>query len=254
LLLNYSFSNRAPNPSELFSEGLHHSAARIELGDLRIKSESASKLSASIERTSGNWGYTVSPYLSLINNFILLEPTGIEFTLRGAYPVWSYRQTRASLLGLDAQVYNHWSNSIGSEHKFSWVRGADITNDVALINIPAAKWSNEITYKNPAWNNLAIALESQWVFEQNRHPPNITVFSPQEQQEVVLDLNTSPEAYHILSLDAQAHFAIMKTNDFTIGLRATNLLDTAYRDYLNRLRYFADDLGRNISLRLIFNY
>lgn len=29
---NYAFTQRAPNPSELFSEGLHHGAARIELG------------------------------------------------------------------------------------------------------------------------------------------------------------------------------------------------------------------------------
>ena len=35
LLANYSLSSRPPNPSELFSDGLHHSAARIELGDLR---------------------------------------------------------------------------------------------------------------------------------------------------------------------------------------------------------------------------
>lgn len=34
---NYTLAQRAPNPAELFSDGLHHSAARIELGDLRIK-------------------------------------------------------------------------------------------------------------------------------------------------------------------------------------------------------------------------
>ena len=39
ILFNYGLSNRAPNASELFSDGLHHSAARIELGDLRILKE-----------------------------------------------------------------------------------------------------------------------------------------------------------------------------------------------------------------------
>jgi len=34
---NYALSQRAPNPSELFSDGLHHSSARIEIGDLRIE-------------------------------------------------------------------------------------------------------------------------------------------------------------------------------------------------------------------------
>ena len=37
LFFNYSIASRAPNPSELFSEGLHHSAARVELEILALK-------------------------------------------------------------------------------------------------------------------------------------------------------------------------------------------------------------------------
>jgi iron complex outermembrane receptor protein len=35
-----------------------------------------------------------------------------------------------------------------------------------------------------------------------------------------------------------------------IGLSGTNLLNTSYRDYLNRFRYFADERGRNLVLRV----
>ncbi|AZQ58236.1 TonB-dependent receptor [Maribacter sp. MJ134] len=252
--LNYSFSQRAPNPSELFSDGLHHSAARIELGDLRIKSESASKISVSLEKTGNNWGYTIAPFLNSINDFIILEPTEVEFTIRGAFPVWSYRQTNAQLLGIDAAIYSKWSSAIRTDHKFSWVRGTDRETDIPLINIPAANLSNVISYINSKLKNLNISLESQYVFEQQRFPPNIQVFSPQQQQEVALNINTPPEAYHLLALDIETSFTITNDNDFKIGLRATNLLNTNYRDYLNRQRYFVDDLGRNISLRLIYNY
>jgi iron complex outermembrane recepter protein len=31
----------------------------------------------------------------------------------------------------------------------------------------------------------------------------------------------------------------------------TNLTNVSYRDYLNRFRYYMDDLGRNISLRVM---
>ena len=40
----------------------------------------------------------------------------------------------------------------------------------------------------------------------------------------------------------------------TLGFQVTNLLNVSYRNYLNRLRYFADDLGRNITLQLQLNY
>jgi len=254
LRFNYAFAQRAPNPSELFSDGLHHSAARIELGDLRIKSESSSKLSLSLEKNSTTWGYTIAPYVNSINDFIILEPRGVEFTIRGAFPVWSYRQTDALLLGVDASVYNNWTSNLKTNHKFSWVRGEDKITDIPLINIPSANISNAITYSNTKWKNLVVELESQYVFEQKRFPPNIFVFSPQQQQEIELDINTPPAAYHLLALDAEASFSIRNTNDLKLGLRATNILNTTYRDYLNRLRYFVDDLGRNISLRLIYNY
>jgi len=158
------------------------------------------------------------------------------------------------LLGIDASIYNSWTSNIRTDHKFSWVRGEDKTTNTALINIPAANMNNSISYKISKLKNLVVALESQYVFEQKRFPPNIFVFSPQQQQEVELDINTPPSAYHLLALDAEVALTVKNTNDFKIGLRATNLLNTSYRDYLNRLRYFVDDVGRNISLRLIYNY
>ena len=252
--LNYAFAQRAPNPAELFSDGLHHSAARIELGDLRIKSESSSKISASYELSNEHWGLTIAPYFNAINDFVLLEPTEVEFTIRGAFPVWSYRQTNAELIGIDFSLYNNWTSKFRSNHKFSWVRGTDKENDIPLINIPAANMSNSVTYTHTNWKNLNISLESHYVFEQQRVPPNISVFSPQQQQEVILDINTAPPAYHLLSLDITSQFSIRNSDDLSLGVTITNLMNTNYRDYLNRQRYFVDDLGRNISLRIIYNY
>jgi iron complex outermembrane receptor protein len=254
LRFNYSMAQRAPNPSELFSEGLHHSAARIELGDLRIKSETSSKFSLSLEKNSTNWGYTLAPYLNTINDFILLEPTAVEFTIRGAFPVWAYRQTNAQLIGIDASVYNNWTSRIRTDHKFSWVRGTDISTDIPLINMPPANFNNSIFYRNPTWGNLVLGLESMYVFEQNRFPDNIFVFSPEQQEEVELAINTPPAAYHLLAMDIETSYSVRNKNDLKVGLRVTNLLNTSYREYLNRLRYFVDDLGRNISLRIIYNY
>ncbi len=254
LKLNLSLAKRAPNPSELFSDGLHHSAARIELGDLRIKNESSRKISLSYELNSQKWGFVLAPYLNNIKNFILAEPNDLQFTIRGSFPVWSYRQTNALLLGTDFSLYNNWSSKIRTNHKFSYVKGTDESTNIPLINIPAANLNNSISYSNIKWNNFIVTLESQYVFEQKRFPPNITVFSPQEQREKELNINTPPPAYHLLSFDASSKFSIQKKNDLSIGLNITNITNTNYRDYLNRLRYFVNNQGRNISLRLIYNY
>lgn len=252
--LNYTISQRAPNPSELFSDGLHHSAARIELGDLRIDSETSHKISASLSRHFKGWGMTLEPYAHYIQDFILLEPTGVEFTIRGAFPVWEYRQTDARLLGLDASAYISWSDFFRSEHGFSLVKGQDTRTQKALINIPPADLWHQLVFNRSDWKNLEISLRSDLVFRQNEYPSNITVFSPQQQQDVLLEINTPPNAYYLLGLHTSAEFPLGRVGRLTTGISVNNVLNTTYRDYLNRQRFFAEDLGRNINLQLKFNY
>nr|WP_299172936.1 TonB-dependent receptor [uncultured Allomuricauda sp.] len=254
LKVNYALAQRAPNPSELFSDGLHHSAARIELGELRAESETSHKISASYEVNLDNWGFVFEPFSNWVQNFLLLEPSGVEFNIRGAFPVWEYRQTDARLLGLDTFIYSDWTNQLRTEHRFSLVKGRDISTNTPLINIPAANIRNKVTYAKPEWKNFELSLESQYVFRQNEVPDNITVFSPEQQQDVPLEINTAPDAYHLLGLKSKMEFPFGNGTNLTTSLVVNNLLNTNYRDYLNRQRYFADDLGRNFIIQLKFNY
>ncbi|WP_394972131.1 TonB-dependent receptor [uncultured Croceitalea sp.] len=254
LRANYSLSQRAPNPAELFSDGLHQSAARIELGDLRLNSETSHKFSLSKEREYTRWGYTIEPYVNFVSDFMLLEPTGVEFTIRGAFPVWSYRQTQARLLGADLNIYTQFFENWKTNHSFSIVKGKDMTNDTALINIPSANIKNSLSFTKPEWKKLELRLTSDYVFRQNEVPDNFTVFSPEQQEEILLEINTAPKAYHLLGLYSKVAFNVGNGNTLTTSLAVNNLLDTRFRNYLNRQRFFADDLGRNIILQLKFNY
>jgi iron complex outermembrane receptor protein len=178
----------------------------------------------------------------------------VEFTIRGAFPVWSYRQTEARLLGVDVNGYYQWTANWETRHRFSITKGTDLDQDQPLINMPAPITGNELVFHKQEWKHLQIGLESTYVFRQNEYPPNIFVFSPSEQEEVELEINTPPEAYHLLGIRADMEFNISGAVALHTGLTITNLLNTSYRDYLNRNRYFADDLGRNITLQLKFNY
>src|SRR5699024_5959893 len=104
LLFNYSLASRIPNPSELFSEGLHHSASRIEVGDLRFEKETAHKFSLTFKKQTDKFSFSISPYLNLVQGFIFLEPVGIRQTIRGSFQLWEYQQSKARLLGLDVDA------------------------------------------------------------------------------------------------------------------------------------------------------
>src|SRR5699024_1150913 len=97
-------SNRAPNPSELFSDGLRHAAASLELGNLRLGSEHAHNVSLSLEKHQGDFTFTIAPYLNYIHNFIYTKPAGLRQTIRGVFLRYAYKQTDVRLLGVNIDV------------------------------------------------------------------------------------------------------------------------------------------------------
>jgi len=255
ILFNYGLSNRAPNPSELFSDGLHHSAARIELGDLRIQQETSNRVATSYAFKNNKTQFLVELFFNHISNFIYIEPNGTEQTIRGAFPAWEYKKTTASLFGLDVSLEHQITKDINFSNKTSFIRGKDVDNDRDLIDIPATRTINSVGYNNKKWHNFNANLESEFVFKQNLFPDNnFETYVPTTDTNVLVDVSSSPESYHLLNFRSDATFKISKKTDLTIGLTVTNLLDTNYREYLNRLRYFADDLGRNYVLQLKINY
>jgi iron complex outermembrane recepter protein len=255
LIFNYGLSNRAPNPSELFSDGLHHSAARIELGDLRIKQETSNRVSGTYQYGQKSFTLNLEAFYNHISDFIFIEPTGTEQTIRGAFPVWSYNQTNAALFGIDVTANYRLNEQWSLNHKSSFIKGRDLSRNQALIDMPSFKTVNILGYSNEKWLNFNSELQSELVLRQNDFPNNnFEVFVPTTEEMVLVDVSTPPPAYHLLHFQSDITLNLSSKTDLNIGLVVTNIFNTSYREYLNRLRYFADDLGRNMMLQLKLNY
>ncbi|MFB1003618.1 MAG: TonB-dependent receptor, partial [Bacteroidia bacterium] len=61
------------------------------------------------------------------------------------------------------------------------------------------------------------------------------------------DFAKSPDAYFLLDTELGAQY---KETPLHFSLGVNNALNTLYRDYTNRYRYFADDLGINFYITL----
>ena len=184
-----------------------------------------------------------------------IEPEGTEQTIRGAFPVWVYNKTNASLFGVDVNWRQKITKQIDFKHQSSFIRGKDLVNDRHLIDIPAANTLNSIGYQNKKWQHFNASLESNFVFKQHLFPNNnFDVFIPSTNNTVLLDVSSTPSSYHLLKFNTDVTFKLSEKSKVTVGFTITNILNTKYRAYLNRLRYFADDLGRNFVLQLKFNY
>ena len=257
LKFNYSRVSRTPNIAELFSDGLHHSASVIEIGDMSLKNETGNQFNLLLEsRLNVLQGLQISlnPYFFYTRNYINEVPTGVQNTIRGVFPVWSYQQIDAKMYGADLDINWKLTSNITYKGRASYLYGQDLTHDVPLILMAPANVSNTIEFTKPEWNNFYFSVNNRQVFRQNRYPYNpvyITLYDGQgEAYEATLDLSTPPKAYNLWGL--QAGVDIYK--NFSVGVTVNNLFNTNYKDYLNRLRFFSYEMGRNIILNLKYNF
>jgi len=238
--LNMGTAWRAPFVNELYSYGVHHSAASFEIGDRTMTRERSYNTALTIDFNYKNKiDGELTFFNTYINDYINLQPVlPATLTIRGAFPTFQYSQTNANFKGIE------FSSSIKLNSFARWfVKGnltlaKDIKNQIYLIGIPPARLESDIdlTLFQKDENKISWSLGASYTFRQNRI--NDTA-----------DYVPSPNAYFLLHTDIQAKYKIAKTN-VLINLGISNLLNTQYRDYMNRNRYFANEIGRNIYLRL----
>ncbi|WP_339881740.1 TonB-dependent receptor [Polaribacter vadi] len=255
LFINYGLASRMPNPSELFSDGLHHSAARIETGLLTINKEIAHNFIVSLERNNEDFGFVISPYYKYIDGFIQLIPLGITTTIRGAFPVWEHNQIDARIFGIDVDVNKKISERFNYKGNVSLLKGDNLSDDIALIHMPSTSFTNSISYTNKELNQLTIRLQNRKVLQQNQFPDyNFNTFNAIQQQDVFVDISSTPPAYSLFNIQTSAVFKAFEKGSLKLEFNVDNLFDVSYRENLNRLRYFADELGRNFNLKIKINY
>lgn len=267
LLSNFGISSRPPHVSELYSEGLHHGTASIEEGLMRgdgtvhteeslIEKEVSKKWMNTIQHTSENLTIDFSVYYNNIRNYVYIRPIGTRLTVRGYFPVFQYEQTDAVLTGTDAALKWKVNKHLTFNSKFSYIYARDTENDDLMISIPPAQFENGLTLSLPAVGKLQefyVGVSVPVTFRQHRAP---MVISPvdigSEAPERNFDFAPAPAGYTLLN--ARIGFkAPVGPHALGITLSAENLLNSSYRNYMNRLRYYAEDIGSNFILRVSYN-
>lgn len=243
LRLNIGTAWRAPHVSELYSAGVHHGSASYEEGNPNLQAERAWNNSLTFEWATPEDRYTlfISGYYNLIQDFIYLKPMSAPvLTIRGAFPGFTYAQTDARLTGIDTRFTMHpgvrWAIEAQAALLQSWNR----TQQDYIIFMPPNQFRYSLRY--------SLNLEAKPCPERYVQLSAIQVlrqrWAPQDQ-----DFTTPPAGY--LRFDAEAAYTLhIGKQHIELGLSVRNMLDIRYRDYLNRLRYFAEEPGRNILFRV----
>lgn len=271
---------RPPNVAELYSLGTHQSAAAIEYGLLldestnqvldinavNFNTEQALKWVNTYRLQKGKWNGELSGYINYIFNFTYLKPRGVTESTRGVFPYFRYTQTDASFLGTDLSLYYALNKSFSIFSKISLLRATDETNNDYLIFIPSNRYELSLRYEKDQSGgmlNLYAEARIKYVAEQHRAPRVVSIQDIIDAKEQGIDLFeddnsnfdfvAAPSGYFLGSLSAGITKPINKSRvDFRLS--ADNLFNASYREYTNRMRYYSDDLGRNIAVALKYSF
>lgn len=231
---------RAPTVNELLSEGVHQSAVAYERGNPTLHSERALNLSTSLHLHRGRLHGEVGLYENNISGYIYLRPD-LRYvrTVRGSYPSFTYTQVDTRFRGLDLSLTWEVADSLTWTTKVSVISAWNKTLHNYLQLIPANRWENTVRYGFGSvgfLKKLYVSVGNLLVGQQTRVPANS-------------DYQAPPPGYHLLN--AAAGFTVNAGKQpLHVTLTGSNLTNVAYRDYMDRFRYFMDEPGRNVTVRL----
>lgn len=234
---------RAPQANELFSAGLHHGSARIELGDKNLQPEKAYSLNfETAYNVPEKLHVELSLYTQYINDFIYLSPGADVLTIRGYFKSFNYKQTNAWLNGADASVKYNITKPLEAHLKASFLFARDIKQNDWLILMPADRISAGVKYTfniSKTFREVFAGIDGRYILRQWRIPANFDM----------VDYPRPPADYIVLDVEAGTTI-ILNGHPVYFSVTVMNALNKQYRDYLDAFRYFINQPGTNVVLRL----
>lgn len=270
LKLNIGRAYRAPNITEIGSNGLDPGAHIIYLGNRTFKPE------FSLQEDFGLlFKYQfISGEINLFNNNIqnyiymatLADENGIPIVDNQGNRTYQYQQAEAHLYGAETWISFHPEKIKGLkiDQNLSFVYGFNKSQTYKnkgvmgeyLPLIPPLMYNGQITYE--------ITLNSK-VFKNIMPKIEIEYASSQTKYLALNNTETFTKTYTLFHLGISSEFKLFKDLPIQLIAQVNNLFDKSYQSHLNRLKYFDSpninsthkgiyNMGRNIVFKLIIPF
>lgn len=264
---------RTPNMAELYSFGQHGFKTSFGLlrhysddeGNLKtdkvikvdntsIKAENGYKFINEFQFNKNKSRHTITAYANYIENYIFDRPYAVIGTVRGPMPVFIFDQTDALFIGTDYSWTMDWSKQFSGTFKFSYLFSKNLSKNESLINQPPISLSYNLNWnQQKLWKlkSSKLFIKPSYTFKQYLAPKTVrpenlidgSVIITSDSE--IFDFKDAPEGYFILDIGWRFNY-----KDLSASITVNNLLNTRYRDYLNEMRYFADEPGINLLFTL----
>lgn len=237
-----STTGRFPDADELFLIGSAPSFPVFALGAPNLDTERSWTGTFTTTLMVDLLRMEASVYAQHIQNYVYFSPDlndsgapRYEVTIQGTWPRYSYQAIDANFWGADGALTLLPGRAVSVEASGAIVRARDTATGAGLIGVPA--------------DNLTLTVVTQTPSVGPFHAPTLEVgtraVAKQTRVDPSADFAPAPEAYALLNAGVSAD--IGHTH---VSVQGRNLLNAAYRDYTSLLRYYADQPGRSVHVRI----
>lgn len=246
LKLDLSRASRFPNADELYLIGAAPSLPVFAIGDPGLGVETTWGLSPTAELFTSLVHAQLSGFANRVQDYIYFAPEmtasgepAFNVTIAGAWPEYGVRPIDANFVGADGFVELGPEALFGLRAQGAMVRATEVSSGEHLVGIPPDQ-ASAIAFSRPptpdAIDAWALGIEVQRIATQSRVLDSA-------------DILEAPEGATLLNAELTVD-ASMGDLSYRFAVQGSNLLNTAYREYTSLLRYYADQPGRDIRVRL----
>ena len=246
---NIGWSWRPPDINELYAVGLQEGSYWV-VGNRNLKSERGWK-SILGARYRNTW-VSVEPSLfyqhinSYIYDHIGYGANRFHNSPSGKYAKFMYDQDDVRLYGGDIEATVNPIKGLSIVAKGEWIFARNITRNDWLPFMPSDKYGLSANYEHVFGAEKKIkasfSLSGNYVTKQERFDPNKDLVA------------VSPDPYFLLGTTADVAFKLSNNREVKVMLVGDNILNTLYKEYTDRFRYYAHERGMNYSLRTIIKF
>lgn len=251
--LNVARGFRAPNLSELASNGVHEGTVEYEIGNTGLHPEYSWQADLGWDFTSPVVSAQLSLFANFIDNYIFTQK--LEGVKTEGYDTYKYTQGDARLLGGEASVDIHPIERLHFANTFSYVNSVQLhqPHDAKYLPFtPAPRWTSDLRYDivrdGKTVDNTYVSLQMECNLRQNHYY-------------AVNGTETATPSYSLFNVSAGTDFRVHGHKVASLLLSCNNLFDKAYQSHLSRLKYLdvnplngrrgIYNMGRNFTVKLL---
>ena len=251
--LNIARGFRAPNLSELASNGVHEGTVQYEIGNARLDAEYSWQADLGWDFTSPVVSAQLSLFANHIDNYIFTQK--LEGVTTDGYDTYQYVQGDARLLGGEASVDFHPVERLHFANTFSYVNSVQQhqpKESKYLPYTPAPRWTSDLRYDiirdGRVADNTYVAVQMECDLRQDHfYALNGT--------------ETATPSYTLFNVLAGSDLRLHGRKVASLYLSCTNVFDRIYQSHLSRLKYLDENpangrrgifnMGRSFTVRLL---